>query len=49
MIAHGQQCIRTASARGQRRVEHGVERVAGGAWASGVWPAAVARARVGDR
>jgi hypothetical protein len=29
MTAHGRQWIRTASARGQRRAEHGIERVAG--------------------
>jgi hypothetical protein len=29
MTAHGRQWIRTASARGQRRAEHSVERVAG--------------------
>jgi hypothetical protein len=49
MTAHGRQWIRTTSARGQRRVEHGVERVVGGARASGTWPTAIARARVGDR
>jgi hypothetical protein len=49
MTAHGRQWIRTASARGQRRIEHSVERVAGGARASGAWPAAVARAREGNR
>jgi hypothetical protein len=45
MTAHGRQWITTASARGQRRDEHGVERVAGGARASDAWLAAVARAR----
>jgi hypothetical protein len=49
MTAHGRQWIRTGSAHGQRRVEHGVERVAGGARASGAWLAAVARAWAGDR
>jgi hypothetical protein len=49
MTAHGRQWIRTASARGQRRAEHGVERVVSGARASGAWLTAVARARVGDR
>jgi hypothetical protein len=47
--AHGRQWIGTASARGQRRAEHGVEHVVGGARASGAWPAAIARARTGDR
>jgi hypothetical protein len=42
--AHGRRWIGTTSARGQQRAEHGVERVAGGAW-----PAAIARARTGDR
>jgi hypothetical protein len=49
MTAHGRQWIMTASARGQRRAEHGVERVAVGARASGAWLAAVARAWAGDR
>jgi hypothetical protein len=48
-IAHGRQWIGTASARGQRRAEHGVERVAGGARASGAWPTAIAHVRTGDR
>jgi hypothetical protein len=48
MTAHGRQWIRTARARGQRRAEHGVERVAGGARASGAWPTVVARAREGN-
>jgi hypothetical protein len=47
--AHGRQWIGTTSARGQRRAEHGVERVAGGARASDAWPVAIAHARTGDR
>jgi hypothetical protein len=49
MTAHGRQWTRTTSARGQRRAEHGVKGVAGGARASGAWLAAVARMWAGDR
>jgi hypothetical protein len=49
MTAQGRQWIMMASARGQRRAEHGVERVAGGARASGAWPVAVAHTRAGNR
>jgi hypothetical protein len=43
--AHGRQWIRTTSARGQRRAEHGVERVGvGGRWRGGM----AARGERGD-
>jgi hypothetical protein len=43
--AHGRQLIGTASARGQRRTEHGIERVGdGGRWHGGV----AARGERGD-
>jgi hypothetical protein len=38
-----------ASARGQQGLEHGVERVAGGAQASGAWPVAVTRTWAGNQ